>query len=101
MSSRRARQLVVDLCDSWFPIETLIDDMSAAIADLHEHARQAGRDPASIPISFFCVDAPDLRQLERYKELGGVRTVVRAPTAGRDALLPFLDRYVEVARKLV
>ncbi len=100
MSSRRARQLVVDLCDGWFPVEPLIDDMSAAIADLHECARQAGRDPASIPISFFCVDAPDLRRLERYKELGGIRTVVRIPTEGREVILPFLDRYAEIARKL-
>jgi len=100
MSSRRARRLVVELCDGWFPIEPLIDDMPATIAELHEHARQAGRNPASIPISFFCVDAPDLKRLERYRELGGVRTVVRAPTEGREVILPFLDRYAEIAYRL-
>jgi len=100
MSSRLARRRVVELCDGWIPVETLIDDMSAAIADLHECACQAGRDPASIPISFFCIDVPDLQRLERYQELGGVRTVVRLPTEGREVILPFLDRYAEIARKL-
>ena len=100
LSSRLGRQRVVDLCDGWIPVETAIDDMPAAIADLHDKARAAGRDPDSIPISFFLVHAPGMGRLERYKELGAVRTVVRAPTAGRDEVLPFLDRYAEIARQL-
>ncbi len=100
LSSRLGRQRVVDLCDGWIPVETAIDDMPAAIADLHDKARAAGRDPASIPISFFLVHAPGMGRLARYKELGAVRTVVRAPTAGRDEVLPFLDKYAEIARQL-
>lgn len=100
LSSRLGRQRVVDLCDGWIPVETAIDDMPAAIADLHDKARAAGRDPASIPISFFLVHAPGMARLARYKELGAVRTVVRAPTAGRDEVLPFLDKYAEIARQL-
>ena len=100
LSSRLGRQRVVDLCDGWIPVETAIDDMPAAIADLHDKARAAGRDPASIPISFFLVHAPRMGRLARYKELGAVRTVVRAPTAGREEVLPFLDKYAEVARQL-
>ena len=101
LSSRLGRQRVVDLCDGWIPVETAIDDMPAAIADLHDKARAAGRDPASIPISFFLVHAPGMGRLARYRELGAVRTVVRAPTAGRDEVLPFLDRYAEIARQLI
>ena len=100
LSSRLGRQRVVDLCDGWIPVETAIDDMPAAIADLHDKARAAGRDPASIPISFFLVHAPGMGRLARYRELGAVRTVVRAPTAGRDEVLPFLDKYAEIARQL-
>ena len=100
LSSRLGRQRVVDLCDGWIPVETAIDDMPAAIADLHDKARAAGRDPASIPISFFLVHAPGMGRLARYTELGAVRTVVRAPTAGRDEVLPFLDKYAEIARQL-
>ena len=100
LSSRLGRQRVVELCDGWIPVETAIDDMPAAIADLHDKARAAGRDPASIPISFFLVHAPGMGRLARYRELGAVRTVVRAPTAGRDEVLPFLDKYAEIARQL-
>ena len=100
LSSRLGRQRVVDLCDGWIPVETAIDDMPAAIADLHNKARAAGRAPASIPISFFLVHAPGMGRLARYRELGAVRTVVRAPTAGRDEVLPFLDKYAEIARQL-
>ena len=100
MNSPTGRQRVVDLCDGWIPVESMIDDMSATIADLHERAQAAGRDPGSIPISFFCIDAPDREQLERYQALGGVRTVVRAPTEGRDVILPFLDEYAKIVEQL-
>ena len=100
LNSPTGRQRAVDLCDGWIPVETAIADMPASIADLHERARAAGRDPASLPISFFCVHAAGMERLERYRSLGAVRTVVRAPTTGRDEILPFLDRYAEIARKL-
>jgi probable F420-dependent oxidoreductase len=100
LNSPTGRQRVVDLCDGWIPIETAIADMEASIADLHERARLAGRAPESIPITFFCVHAPGMGRLERYKSLAAVRAVVRAPTAGREAILPFLDHYAEVAQKL-
>ena len=100
LSSRLGRQRVVDLCDGWIPVETAIEDMPGAIADLHDKAHEAGRDPHSIPLSFFLVHAPGMGRLERYKALGAVRTVVRAPTAGRDEILPFLDNYAEIAQKL-
>jgi len=99
LNSALGRQRVVDLCDGWIPVETAIADMPASIKDLHERARAAGRDTKSIPISFFCVHAAGVERLERYRSLGAVRTVVRAPTAGRDTILPFLDRYAEIARK--
>ncbi len=100
LSSRLGRQRVVDLCDGWIPVETAIADMPAAIADLHDRARAAGRAPESIPISFFLVHAPGMGRLERYRALGAIRTVVRAPSAGREEVLPFLDKYAEIAHRL-
>jgi probable F420-dependent oxidoreductase len=100
LNSPTGRQRAVDLCDGWIPVETAIADMSASIADLHDRARAAGRAPGSLPISFFCVHAASMERLERYRSLGAVRTVVRAPTAGREEILPFLDRYADIARKL-
>jgi probable F420-dependent oxidoreductase len=100
LNSPTGRQRAVDLCDGWIPVETAIADMPASIADLHERARAAGRTPGSLPISFFCVHAASMERLERYRSLGAVRTVVRAPTSGREEILPFLDRYADIARKL-
>ncbi len=100
LNSPTGRQRAVDLCDGWIPVETAIADMPASIADLHDRARAAGRAPGSLPISFFCVHAASMERLERYRSLGAVRTVVRAPTAGREEILPFLDRYADIARKL-
>ena len=95
-----ALRCLVDLCDGWFPEAEMLPDMPTVTADLHERARAAGRDPGSIPISFCCVDAPDMERLERLRACGAVRTTVRAPTEGRDVILPFLDEYAEIAVKL-
>ena len=53
-----------------------------------------------MPMSICCADAPELEKLERFRALGAVRTVVRAPTEGRDAILPFLDEYAKLSEKL-
>ena len=100
MSSKLGRQRVVDHCDGWLPIETLIDDWPTALADLNERAEKAGRAPDSIPISFFCIDTPDEQRLERYRDMGAVRTAVRIPTEGREVILPFLDTYAEITQRL-
>ncbi len=91
---------MVDHCDGWLPIETLIDDWPTALADLNDRAEKAGRAPGSIPISFFCIDTPDEQRLERYRDMGAVRTAVRIPTEGRDVILPFLDSYAAIAQRL-
>lgn len=41
---------VATLGDGWLPLMEPDDEAPAAIARLHEYAREAGRDPASIPI---------------------------------------------------
>lgn len=95
-----ALKRVVDLCDGWFPVREILPDMPAAMADLRDRARAAGRDPDSIPLSFCCADAPDMKMLEELRACGPVRTVVRAPTEGREVVLPFLDEYAKIAEQL-
>jgi probable F420-dependent oxidoreductase len=59
---------------------------------LREMAAEAGRDPASLPVTIG--DAPeDLAVLNRYRELGVARVTVRLPAAKADAVLPILDRW--------
>lgn len=91
----RARQRVVDYCDGWIPIDVLSDDMPAAIADLHEKARAAGRDPAGIPVSVFAFDGADGDTILRYRDMGVDRMVLVAPR-DRDAALAFVDRFAEM-----
>jgi probable F420-dependent oxidoreductase len=87
----RGRQRVVHYCDGWIPIDVLLDDLPAAIADLHRRAEAAGRDPASIPVSVFAFDIPDVDHLKRYQEMGVERVVIVSPRRLDDAL-PVLDR---------
>ena len=84
----------------WLACSLCNDYKNDQTAALHERAQAAGRNPGSIPISFFCIDGPDMERLERYRALGGVRTVVRAPTEGREVILPFLDEYAKIAEQL-
>lgn len=87
----QGRQRVVNYCDGWIPIDVLLDDLSAAIADLHRRAVAAGRDPHSMPISVFAFAVPTSDHLKRYQDMGVERVVVVCPRRLSEAL-PFLDR---------
>ena len=88
----QGRQRVVDYCDGWFPIDLLLDDLPAAIADLRVRAEAAGRDPHSIPITMFAFPGAGPDVLKRYREIGVDRVVMVAPRYDGDALA-FLDRF--------
>ena len=93
------RQRVVDYCEGWIPIDLLIQDLPAAIADLRQRAEKAGRDPRSIPISIFWAKAEEA-ELRRYESMGVERAILGVPAAPPDEVLPILDQYAELARKL-
>lgn len=94
----QGRQRVVDYCDGWFPIDVLLQDLPAAMADLRDKAKAAGRDAASVPVSIFAFDA-DADELARYRDLGVDRVAVMVPRREEDAL-PFLDRMAPVVARL-
>lgn len=87
----QGRQRVVSYCDGWMPIDVLIDDLPAALADLRRRAEAAGRDPETIPVSVFAFTVPTADHLERYQDMGVERIVLVSPRRMADAL-PFLDR---------
>ena len=62
-------------------------------------ATDAGRDPASLPISIFRVP-DDLTKLGFCQEIGVDRVVFSLPADKDAAILPILDRWVEVKRSL-
>ncbi|HTU60483.1 MAG TPA: hypothetical protein VMF89_18660, partial [Polyangiales bacterium] len=74
--------------------------LAEGIADLHRRAREYGRDPASIEISFFW-PRPELDALKRLRDLGLRRAVIAVPaTDDMDKLAARLDRYAELARAI-
>ena len=87
----QGRQRVVNYCDGWIPIDVLIDDLPAAIADLRRRAEAAGRDPAAISVSVFAFTALSADHLKRYQDMEVERVVLVSPRRLADAL-PFLDR---------
>jgi probable F420-dependent oxidoreductase len=66
---------------------------------LRRMAEEAGRDPASLPVTLG--GAPeDLDRLRRLHDLGVARMTVRLPAAGAEALLPLLDRWAKLIARL-
>ena len=60
-------------------------------------AREAGRDPGALPVTLFRV-AEDLDRLRQYRDLDIARVVISLPAAGREAILPILDRWAPLMR---
>ncbi len=94
-----ARQRVVDYCNGWMPIAARAGDLAAAMCDLADRARAAGRDPADFPVTLLGAPA-DRDAVRRYSELGVERVVFWVPPEPRDRVLPLLDQYAAIARAL-
>ncbi len=90
-----ARQRVVDYCDGWMPIDVLLEDLPAAMADLRQRAETAGREPDAISVTMFAFDGGDGDAILRYHDLGIDRVVLVAPRA-RDDALAFVERFAEM-----
>ena len=64
---------------------------SSLLPEFRKLAAEAGRDPATIPITVFGVaEDPDL--IKRYRDAGVARLVFNLPAAKADEVLPVLDR---------
>ena len=87
----QGRARVVDYCDGWIPIDVLLDDLPAAIADLQRKAQAAGRRPDELSVSVFAFKPPTPDAIKRMEGMGVVRVTMVAPRRLDDAL-PFLDR---------
>jgi probable F420-dependent oxidoreductase len=69
-----------------------------ALGRFQEMARDAGRDPQSLPVTLFN-PAEDAGELARYRDLGIARVVVLLMSEARDKILPVLDRWAELMRR--
>jgi alkanesulfonate monooxygenase SsuD/methylene tetrahydromethanopterin reductase-like flavin-dependent oxidoreductase (luciferase family) len=83
--------------DGWVPHASRPQyaDVTDYLPRFRQMAADAGRDPASVPVTIF--GAPeDLDRLQRYRDLGIARVVVSLPSAQVDEILPILDRWAEL-----
>ena len=62
-------------------------------------AAEAGRSPTEVPVTVFGVP-DDLDRLNRYHDRGVARVVVSLPSAKADEMLPILDRWAELIRRV-
>ncbi len=86
--------------DGWIPRDDWLDRDGIEVLDkFRAMAKEAGRDPASLSISTFRVPA-DLDRLKRYRELGIDRVVFSLPAEKDDRIMPILDRWAELQRRL-
>jgi probable F420-dependent oxidoreductase len=80
---------IVEYGAGWIPIGGA--GLSTAIPQLRAAAVEAGRDPNSLEIvPFGSIPTPE--KLEHFASIGVTECVFRLPSAGRDVVMPILDR---------
>jgi len=74
-------------------------DVGDFLPRFRQMAAEAGRDPASVPVTAWAVPE-DFDRLLRYRDLGVERAVVSLPSDPADKLLPVLDRWAGFINRL-
>jgi len=96
-----ARQRAVDFDGHWIPIggRAYSEPIAESMADFRARAEKAGRDPATLTVTIFGV-APDEARVATLRGAGVTRAVFFVPSATRDVVLPLLDQYASLAKKV-
>ena len=96
-SARRA----IRYGDGWVPnaSRAAYADVTEFLPQFREMAAAAGRNLAALPITIFGA-GEDADRLARYRDQGIARAVVMLPSAGSDTVLPILDRWALLIRRL-
>lgn len=81
---------IAEYADGWLPIGGA--GLAAALLDLRREVEAAGRDFEAIRIVPMGV-LPSREKLDHYREIGVHESVLRIPSAPRDAVMPVLDRF--------
>jgi alkanesulfonate monooxygenase SsuD/methylene tetrahydromethanopterin reductase-like flavin-dependent oxidoreductase (luciferase family) len=87
--------------DDWMPLggRATTGDLVEILPRFRQMVAEAGRDPMSLPVSIFGA-REDADRLKRYRDLGVGRVVVLVDAAKADAILPVLDRWAELIRRV-
>ena len=73
--------------------------MTDFIADFEQMARDAGRDPADLPVTVWGAQ-PDLDQFKQRRDRGAARVVISLESEPEDEILRQLDMWAEIKTKL-
>ena len=87
--------------DGWIPRADRLeqDGIGKVIDKFRIMAKEAGRDPDTLPISIFRVP-DDIEKLRFCRSIGVDRVVFTLPAEKEDKLLPILDRWTDLQRQL-
>jgi len=87
--------------DGWIPRADRLakDGVGVLIGKFRDMAVEAGRDPASLPITIFRVP-DDMTQLRFCQEIGIDRIVFSLPAEKEDKIMPILDRWSALKQQL-
>jgi probable F420-dependent oxidoreductase len=87
--------------DGWIPRADRLEKagVGVLIEQFRALAIEAGRDPASLPITIFRVPE-QIDRLKYCEEIGIDRVVFSLPAESRDTLMPIIDRWAELKQRL-
>ncbi len=87
--------------DGWVPHASRPEygDVSDFLPQFRKMAEEAGRDPASLPLTMFRI-VESLDRLRHYRDIGIARVVITIPSEPAPQVLPLLDRWAELIRKM-
>ena len=87
--------------DGWIPLSgrAAYGDIAEYLPRFQQMASEAGRDLATVPLSMFAVPE-DLDTMKRYGDLGISRVVVSLESESAEKILPILDRWAEIIRRV-
>ena len=86
--------------DGWVPHarRPAYGDVLGKLPEFRAMAAEAGRDPATLPITVFGV-AEDADLIKRYRDAGVARIIFNLPSAKAEEVLPVLDRCAQLMRQ--
>ena len=87
--------------NGWIPLAQRLDagGLGKVVGRFRQMAVEAGRDPASLPVSVFRAPA-DFDQLRYAAEIGIDRVTFSLPAEGRESLMPIIERWAELQQRL-
>jgi len=95
-----AARRAIEYGDGWIPHarRPSYEDLSVLLTQFHKMCAEAGRDPATLPISVFGT-VEDADALKRYRDAGVQRIIFTLPPGKADEVLPILDRFASIMKQ--